>query len=136
MKRLHPEAYRLASELPMILNRGEGFAGPEAYGCINSGTRPSILRASVGPAYYVGPELEVTDKSVRAWFRMNPSVRKHGRCWRFRSRTAAVNKWRELVSERVYQNERLAAEHAKAAADARSSDYQTALQGALAMGDF
>lgn len=90
------------------LGANRGYLGPEYYGCCGTGRRPLILHCGYSRRYIVGPELAI-DVGLRSKIMANPSRR----IWRidrdtvyaFRSRGAAVAKWRELCAEVIRYND-------------------------------
>ncbi len=115
--------------LPM----GKGFKGPEYFGCMNTGTAPSIFHSFTGK-YVVGPELAcraameqfITLKNKRVW---DYSGR---RVWLFKGRQPAVKKFAELCEAREAENDKMRQEFNELVVKARAGD----IAAVLKMGDY
>lgn len=152
---LHPKTVDLivpTIRIPSLQKTGNVIRGPEAFGCFNTGTRPTILRDCEGN-YLVGAENDVeTLRSLRhsaAIRAMNhqPTMPINGfdgrsfhngkrvaKC--FKGRGAAIKMFLQLVSEQLYMNDRLREDMQFAAKQSQSSDPETAICGAMAMAEF
>lgn len=96
------------------LHKGKGRAGPEFYGCINTGTRPVIHRHLIDGAYIVGAENDVADvRNYRCYDRFEGKpAGKERRTWNvnnrivkvFKTRAPAVAYYLDLCMIRVQQN--------------------------------
>jgi len=94
--------------------------------------------------YYVGYEVEIEPLERERWraiarHEKPPVSRKRmggfgAKC--YKSAGPARQKFIELVSDRLYENDETRAEYRKAQADARSADPATAIAGALRLSDF
>jgi len=118
------------------LAKGKGYAGPEFYGCMNTGMRPSIFHSRKG-FYIVGPELRCRD--AMRWVDFSSvsvdnfvTDNKAQRVYIYKSRKAAVNKFMVLCGQQILNNWEMRQEHAELARKANSGD----LAAALRMGNF
>jgi hypothetical protein len=119
-------------KIPKLI-AGKGYAGPEFYGCMNTGTRPCIFHLKLG-GWSVGQE-----EACRGAMRFGLTYKDktyygegRKRVWFYRNRPAAAAKFTELYGIRVAENEAVKAEHAATLAKARSGD----IGAAIALGDY
>jgi len=132
-KPLHPMA--VAMKIPAI-SIGKMLVGPEAAGCSGTGTRPTIAHFPFG--YYVGANIDVKDMIA---YHCRQSARGEKLCNVFKTgeritrfyqtRKPALKYYRQLVSERLYMNDELRAEHRQAISNAKSSDPAKRIEGAI-----
>jgi hypothetical protein len=115
------------------LKIGQGYGGPEFYGCCNTGTRPSIFRMHLG-GWSVGPE-----EACRKCMRFGLTYKDHihygegkNRVWFYKTRAAAVKKFTELYGIRVAENEAVKAEIRSHLTKAKQGD----IGSAIALGDY
>ena len=115
------------------LKAGKGYAGPEFYGCCNTGTRPCIFHLKLG-GWSVGPE-ELCRKCMRFGLTYKEKTyygEGNRRVWFYKTRVAAVKRFTELCGIRVAENEAVRAEHVATLAKAKQGD----IGAAIALGDF
>ena len=134
---MHPKAIEM--KVPP-LRKGRRLIGPEALGCCNTGTRPILLHRAEG--FYVGAEndvgelihLRAVDEMAGRKVRVSHSFgRRKARF--FKTRRPAVGMFRRLVSDRLEMNDRLRAEYEQARQQSASSNRETAIAGALKLGN-
>jgi len=135
---MHPKAAEM--KVPP-LRTGRRLIGPEALGCCNTGTRPTLLRRAEG--FYVGAENDVVELIHLRTFdelagrKVRVSYKSGDRKARFfKTRRPAVAMFRQLISDRLEMNDRLHAEYEQARQESASSNPETAIAGALKLGDF
>jgi len=119
-------------KLPKLI-AGKGYAGPEFYGCCNTGTRPCIFHLKLGD-WSVGQE-EACRGAMRFGLTYKDKIyygEGRKRVWFYKSRAAAVKKFTELYDVRVAENEAVKAEHKTTLDKARSGD----MAAVLALGDY
>ena len=135
---MHPKAAEMKVP-PLRMDRR--LIGPEALGCCNTGTRPILLHRAEG--FYVGAENDVNELThLRAVDEMagrkvrvsHKSSRRKARL--FKTRPPAVVMFRQLISDRLEMNDRLRAEYEQARQESTSSNPETAIAGAVKLGDF
>ncbi len=135
---LHPKA--VTSKIP-TLGIGKGWLGPEAYGCIGTGTRPCISHYPFG--WYVGAESDVRDmiayhcrQSARGQ-KLEKTFKTGDRITRFyQTRSSAIGYFRVLLSERYRMNDSLRGGHQTAIKQSKSKDPSTAIAGLLAAAEY
>ncbi len=134
---MHPKVVEM--KVPP-LRTGRRLIGPEALGCCNTGTRPILLRRAEG--FYAGAENDVSDLiHLRAVDEMaGRKVRVSHRFGKrkarlFKTRPPAVATFRRLISDRLEMNDRLRAEYEQARQQSASSNRETAVAGALKLGN-
>ena len=147
------------------LKKGDVLGGPEPYGCINSGVRPTLAHLNTPTdLYIVGPDCRAAEirKALRqAEYHvdimersgMKPNARAakmlrtrihreqgdpHGRrtVFVFRSKAPAIAKFVDLCNVILDENAQDRANHQKAIADMRSPDPERRVRGALAAMDY
>lgn len=129
--------------LPARFGRGQGLAGPDYYGCCNTGKRPVILRNPYdqgGHFFMVGPEIDIDQLKykialdrVRGINKRVYRDKKQGYCvYVCKTRNNAVERFLDLCQKVMDWNEEQRQEHAKAREAARQGD----MAGALALMDF
>ena len=135
---MHPKAAEM--KVPP-LRTGRRLIGPEALGCCNTGTRPILLHRAEG--FYVGVENDVVElihlravdemagRKVRVSYRLGERKARF-----FKTRPPAVAMFRQLISDRLEMNDRLRVEYEQARQQSTSSNPETAIAGALKLGDF
>lgn len=97
------------------LRPGAGFRGPEAFGCCNTGTAPTIRRSLLTGKYLVGTE-RATEELLP-----NPMLRTTKRKYQVgpnivhvcRTRAAALKRFTALCEERRKLNDSLRADYVK-----------------------
>ena len=120
-------------EVP-VLKPGRYLRGPDFYGCFNTGTAPIIIRPAREAVYLVGPEMTTLDTICKTTFAKNKRVFRFGKdtVYRFKTKAAAVAKFRELAGAaqdrndeiiKQHQADREAAKRGDLAAIARLGDY-------------
>jgi hypothetical protein len=95
------------------LKPGQGFRGPENYGCINSGRQARISHLKITGTYLVGWDVDVFESMTRN--RKNTMTQIldgkrtiHGyryKVWQYKGRAAAVKKFHELNQKVLDFNE-------------------------------
>lgn len=89
------------------LAKGQGYKGPEHYGCFNTGMASCIFHSRTG-RYVVGPEIPCRD-AMRAGLTLVEHKRVHGegrrRVWIFKGRKAAVAKFMALCGAQILEND-------------------------------
>lgn len=142
------------------LKRGAILGGPEPYGCINSGFRPSLAHVNCPTELWtVGPEMRaeevrkvlkqyeardqfgLADKRQKAFLRKRihrvPNDPAGTRTvFVFRSKGAAIEKFVELCNVILDNNAKDRAQHQQALDDMRSPDPERRVRGALASMDY
>ena len=121
-------------EIPK-LKLGQGYLGAEFAGCINSGQRAVMFRSKVWKSYLVGTESDLYDvRNTRAGVnalaegKRSIQVGSGRKVYQFKSRQAAVTKFRQ-INQRVLDYNAAARERAsKAAEAAKNGDFGTAWQ--------
>jgi len=118
------------------LAKGQGYKGPEFFGCFNTGLAPAIFYSRSGK-YVVGPEIPCRD-AMRAGMTLFAKVRvvngadPRRKVWIFKSRAAAVRKFLALCGARLLENDAMRREYAETARRAAAGD----VAAVLALGDF
>ena len=115
------------------LKQGQGYKGPEFFGCFNTGVAPSIFHSHTGK-YVVGPELRCRDTMRAALTLTSHRVIGAGRdrVWLFKGRGPAVSKFLALCGAVIMENADMARKYAEARAAAARGD----IGAALSLGDF
>lgn len=115
------------------LKQGQGYKGPEFYGCMNTGMAPAVFHSRSGK-YVVGPELRCRDAMRAALTLSDRRVVGEGRqrVWLFKSRGPAVAKFLALCGAAILENAEMARQHREAREKAARGD----MAAVLALGDF
>jgi hypothetical protein len=117
------------------LAKGQGYKGPEFYGCFNTGMAPSIFHSRTGK-YVVGAEIPCRDAmragSCLIGIRVVKNSDPRRRVFIYKGRGPAVRKFMALCGARILENEAMRKEHAETARRAAAGD----MAAVLALGDY
>jgi hypothetical protein len=124
------------------IKRGGGLVGPEFFGCVNTGSRPTIYRSKLGGnwQWIVCREIDLAEAKMCNSFKHTAQRRvidslesKGQKLYFFRTSKSAFKKWKELVDKRKADNQAAADEVRRAQEALKANRFD--IGAALTLGD-